>query len=1186
MKIFRMRPARPPFRLFSRAGGLGLAALTALALLGNHFAINVFYGVDLIFGSVATMIAAVLLGPLAALTTALAAGSYTFFLWGHPYALLIFALEGLAVALLYRGGLRNLVIADMVYWAAIGGPLVLLFYGGVLGLDGEAVAQIALKQPINGLFNALLAGCILLALQVGRAWFRAEDRLGPPTLGALLFHALLGAIMLSGAAPIIYDNRTLRAEEELALAQRLSLIGATLSEDLSGTAAALRTGLQARLDRLAGGVGVRVAVLRRDGTFLLGDRELAARLESTPAEAAEVEGLSFHPGQAQSRMVRWRNGLYLLDGAQPPAADGARLMIAAPAEPLAARMDAAAVQLFLIMAGLIMLGLAVAAALSRWLAQPLARLQQASADIGNQVSEGRRPTLPGSPIFEYGALAETLRDVSGRLSSSFGDLRAVRATLEQEVERRTRDLNDFKDVLDRTLDCVFMFDGETLRFTYMNEGARRQVGYDDAELRAMRPFDLKPLMDKEAFLALIEPLRSGRRESVLFETVHRSKTGRETPVEVFLQYVASAGAGGGGSGRFVSVVRDVSERKRSDEQFREQAETISIILNNMMDGVVTVDRNGVLIAINKAARTMLGYEEDEVLGRDVGLFFADPRDAGNFRRLSAIQEAAAPAPVDSQHEVETLTKDGRRVPIELAISSATRGGRPIFIGAMRDITERKRVERLKNEFISTVSHELRTPLTAISGALGLIAGGAVGAVPDKALEMVAIAQSNSRRLKHLINDLLDIEKLAAGQMRFDMKRCSLRALIDEALAANGGIGAEQGVALVLDGEIADVSIFVDAHRFAQILSNLISNAVKFSPPEGAVEISTERRGARVRVNITDHGTGVPPSFRDRIFEKFAQADASDSRKRGGSGLGLAITRELVERMGGSVDFVSVEGRGARFFVELPWIAEGAQGDADAPTPDWDADASRILVVEDDVDAAVVLELILRRAGYKVDVAYSGKEALHCAERRPYDLISVDVGLPDMSGVDVIRRIRHGGLNATVPILVVSAEMSDGRLALNAPEGPIEWLAKPFDESRLLQAVAREVRASDGPRLKVLHVEDDLDMQRLVRTALSRIADCSAAGSLAEARRLLVADAFQLVVLDLRLPDGSGWDLLEDLRRDHPTARVIVLSAADLGPEDRARVEKALLKSKWTPHAMLQAVDLNAAPRKSDQEDPV
>ncbi|MBS7691185.1 HAMP domain-containing histidine kinase [Pseudomonas lalucatii] len=273
-----------------------------------------------------------------------------------------------------------------------------------------------------------------------------------------------------------------------------------------------------------------------------------------------------------------------------------------------------------------------------------------------------------------------------------------------------------------------------------------------------------------------------------------------------------------------------------------------------------------------------------------------------------------------------LDAQGEAIDVELS-AAALEGDTPEharWILHLQDIRESKRLQRLQNEFVSTVSHELRTPLTAISGPLELLNGGALGEVPGHLRQMLQIAGDNSRRLALLINDLLDIGKLEAGRMLFDCQPRPLQPLIDQALQANQAYAADYGVRLRQLGHCADW-VHIDAHRLQQVLSNLLANAARFSPPGGDVELFTERRGQCLRLHVRDHGPGIPAAFHPRIFQKFAQADASDSRRQNGTGLGLAISKELVEHMAGRIGFDSVEGQGAIFWIELPRVdASGEQ----------------------------------------------------------------------------------------------------------------------------------------------------------------------------------------------------------------------------------------------------------------------
>jgi PAS domain S-box-containing protein len=275
-------------------------------------------------------------------------------------------------------------------------------------------------------------------------------------------------------------------------------------------------------------------------------------------------------------------------------------------------------------------------------------------------------------------------------------------------------------------------------------------------------------------------------------------------------------------------------------------------------------------------------------------------------------------------EHRILRPDGsERVVVEQGEVFRDAEGRPLsMVGTVQDITERRAVDRLKREFVSTVSHELRTPLTAIKGSLGLLAGGVAGELPGLARELVATAQKNADRLLILINDILDLEKVETGRMAFDLRDLPLHPLLLQALEDLKGYALGLDVACGLDPAPADLlaaRVSVDEGRLLQVFGNLLSNAVKFSPPGGQVRVRLLRAAQRLRVEVQNAGPEIPPHFRERIFHKFAQADGSDSRQRGGTGLGLSIAKALVERMGGLIGFTSEPGR-TIFFFELPEVA--------------------------------------------------------------------------------------------------------------------------------------------------------------------------------------------------------------------------------------------------------------------------
>ncbi|OHC72638.1 MAG: hypothetical protein A3B62_02450 [Rhodospirillales bacterium RIFCSPLOWO2_01_FULL_65_14] len=380
----------------------------------------------------------------------------------------------------------------------------------------------------------------------------------------------------------------------------------------------------------------------------------------------------------------------------------------------------------------------------------------------------------------------------------------------------------------------------------------------------------------------------------------------------------------------LTYLYDISELKRTEQALRQNQERTRAIVNNIIDGIVTIDTKGDILSVNRKAAEIFGYAETELIGRNVNILMPEPHRSGHDRYLANYVVTGSGSIIGKTREVEGVRRNGRRFPMEIAVNEVPFGNERMFVGIVRDITERKEVERLKGEFVSTVSHELRTPLTSIRGSLGLLTGGAVGKVPEEARAMIEMAEKNATRLISLVNDILDMEKLESGSMEFRFERLDLARLVRHGISANDGYAREFGVAFVLGKSDKNVFVTGDHDRLTQVLANLLSNAAKFSPKGEKVEITVSRRNGLGRVSVADRGPGIPREFQGKIFGRFTQADASDSRKVGGTGLGLNISKTIMEKHGGAIRFDTEPGRGTTFHFELPLAEEKpalAEGDA-------------------------------------------------------------------------------------------------------------------------------------------------------------------------------------------------------------------------------------------------------------------
>ena len=373
---------------------------------------------------------------------------------------------------------------------------------------------------------------------------------------------------------------------------------------------------------------------------------------------------------------------------------------------------------------------------------------------------------------------------------------------------------------------------------------------------------------------------------------------------------------------------DVSPRKDTKEDLLQMEGHYRGLLEAAPDAMVVVNQAGEIVLLNLRAEKQFGYRHDELLGQKVTniipVGFAERLIADSLRS----PEDALAQQIGTGIELIALRKDGSEFPVEIMLSPLQSAEGILVTAAIRNISARKKMERLKDEFVASVSHELRTPLTSIAASLDLLMAQMTDGLPAPVLRMISIAHLNSQRLVRLVNNILDIEKLEAGQtvFKFNLDRIDVLQQVGKAIEANLDFAEARDVRILFDknaGVAADVR--ADPGRLVQAIANILSNAIKFSPPNGVVEVSVEEESSNVRISVRDHGPGIAADFKPRVFERFAQADVNDARLQGGTGLGLSIAKEIVDRLGGRVNFADVPGGGTVFHVDLPRWKDEAGG---------------------------------------------------------------------------------------------------------------------------------------------------------------------------------------------------------------------------------------------------------------------
>jgi signal transduction histidine kinase/ActR/RegA family two-component response regulator len=506
-----------------------------------------------------------------------------------------------------------------------------------------------------------------------------------------------------------------------------------------------------------------------------------------------------------------------------------------------------------------------------------------------------------------------------------------------------------------------------------------------------------------------------------------------------------------------------NELVKLSQVLEEERERLEMVLASIGDGVIVLDSENKVIMANRRVSEIFGIPMEALHRADLAKLIEQVK-----HRLVA-PEAVEQKVLDLQKDPSmvdeiTLELDDTGGPAIRLYSAPVRGADGKVLGRIAtslDLGRERELDRLKSEFLSTISHELRTPLTSVKGALGLVRGGAVGSVSAEMKELLDIALTNTDRLIHVINDILDIFQLERGQARIRPVNMSLAQSVTRALRAVASLADLRKVQVETALPPSLPAVKADPKRVEQVLVNLLNNAVKFSHPEGVVTIRAAAEDGMVRVSVEDRGRGMNPEFLERLFGKFEHAQGSLMRESQGAGLGLAICRHIVTAHGGSIWAESAgEGRGATFHFTLPAAdRQGALGllggqQAEARL----AERRLILVIDDDEDVARVIGYVFETMGHRVITAHNGKEAIELASRHHPEMITLDLVMPVLDGYAVLRSLRAAEDTRKIPIICISMEADPGQ-AMAA--GADYYLEKPVDIEKLREVADRALAHLDG-----------------------------------------------------------------------------------------------------------------------------
>lgn len=591
------------------------------------------------------------------------------------------------------------------------------------------------------------------------------------------------------------------------------------------------------------------------------------------------------------------------------------------------------------------------------------------------------------------------------------------------------------------------------------------------------------------------------------------------------------------------MAKDVTSQVRLEEEIRRQRDRLEAILESTTDSILMLDNSGNCVVANNRITDFFGVPPGQTYGagkdelfQQLGQSFADQAAFKQF----------ADSLLDSPDVIATrefdLTQPEKRTLAWYSAPVHNHNGATIGrISVFRDVTAERQADKMKTEFVSMVSHELRTPLTSIKGFTDLMLAGDVGPLTPDQNEFIQIIKSNADRLVALIEDLLDVSRIEAGELLLQPRAVRVEQLIHHVASSVRPQLDRKNQSLSVELPDTLPAAWADKDRVTQILVNLVANAHKYSPPDSIITI-TAHAGEEIRVSVSDTGPGIAPEDQVHLFDRFYRAGRFAGYRAGGTGLGLSIARSLVEAQGGRIWVDSTVGEGSTFSFTLPLspattpsipVPRTARGGQSQP-------GKHILVVEDEPAIADLLRYQLEKAGYTVTTAASGVEALQVALESPPDLITMDILLPDIDGFETIRRLKEDVNTRDIPVVIVSI-YQDEQQALQL--GVDAYLTKPIDEQRLLVTVAGLLAEHE----KILVVDDDPEILQLLRRTLRRHGfPTITAQDGGEALDKIAAETPALVLLDLVMPALDGFDVLRNLKSRN-TARsipVIIMTGVD------------------------------------------
>lgn len=636
-------------------------------------------------------------------------------------------------------------------------------------------------------------------------------------------------------------------------------------------------------------------------------------------------------------------------------------------------------------------------------------------------------------------------------------------TEQKQVEARIRSI---ANILESSINEIFIFNTNTLKFIEVNEGARNNLGYTVQELQQLTPLDLKPEFTKESFNELIKPLRDNQLEKIDFETVHKRKDGSLYPVEVHLQLSTFLGVPA-----FVAIILDISERKKADQLLKISEEKFRTFFEQSKDGIYISTYKGKVLDTNPACSDLFGYSLEEFPRISSQNLYVKKDDFSRFRK--EIEKNG----FVKDFRVKYRKKDGTEMfCAETAVKRELVESRePAYMGIIRDETEQvlaktelekalidaQTANRVKSLFLANMSHEIRTPLNAILGFTDLIEQHTRHLVDSKEQIFFDMVKNGGQRLMRTVHSILDISQIEAGTFIQNPTTINLQKAIQQAISELTQTAKEKNLELTFRSTVEEAVIKADNYSITQALSNLLDNAVKYTD-KGTIQVSLNQKKGKYYLQIKDTGIGMEPEYLNELYVAFSQESTGYSKKYQGIGLGMALTKRYLDLNNVKLAVKSKKGAGTTFTL-IFYPAKGEinsdeHGRVKEPIhPPLEIANRSVLIVEDDKHTQSLIEFILKDIDSLL-FAESVGEAKDTIKNNSIDLVLLDLSLKgNEDGLDFVRYLRKKDKWKQVPVIAITAHafVEDRERSLAA--GCTDYLAKPVKRDDLLKIMKKNLK---------------------------------------------------------------------------------------------------------------------------------